>query len=1057
MVSKIEYAELHVLSQYSFLKATSEPGELVEQAWALGYNAIAITDECSLAGIVKAHTAIRYLRESGMKRIDGNLQAPLKLIIGSEFTLTNGVKIVIIAPNKLAYQELSGYITLARRRSPKGEYEARFEDLQFRLKNCLLLLIADRKAPPSRVLKSFRKSFAKRLWIAINHQKKGAAKELRKEWLTAAEILDIPIVACGSALMHCNTKKALLDVLYAIDRNEPVDALGELLEQNEEAYLHPLSDIKSRFSNMHIAETINISDRCSFSLDELSYQYPKELTPIDKTPTQYLRQLTYDGLKKRWPDGASQQVIGIIEKELALIADKQYEPFFLTVFDITQFAKSQGILYQGRGSAANSVVCYCLYITEISPEQIKVLFERFLSEERDEPPDIDVDFEHERREEVIQYIYRKYGHERAALAATVITYRTRSAIRDVGKAFDLNPFLIEYLAKTVVRWDRIDDLVDRAADAGIEVDAADLEAFFDMVTEIISLPRHLSQHVGGFVIAESRVSDLVPLENTAMPDRTIIQWDKEDLESLGLLKVDVLALGMLTALSKMLKLVNRYDKGISALSDIPEEDQETYDLICDADTLGVFQIESRAQMTMLPRLKPRCFYDLVIEIAIVRPGPIQGDMVHPYLRRRQGLDEVRYESEAIKTALDSTLGVPIFQEQVIRLSMLAAGFTGSEAEALRRAITHWGKNSKLLTFEDKFIDGMLRNGYTNDFARRLFSQVKGFGGYGFPESHSASFALLCYYSCYFKRHHPEAFYCALLNSQPMGFYTPSQIVQDALRHEIIILPIDVQKSYWHHTLVKVNHKITEGKTTYNKAIRLGFCLIKGINISSIEAIVKARNSVFKNVSDLARRTGLTNSTLEILASADALRSLSGDRYRARWEASTVHAHAPLLAVIEDEERNRLDTTQHDKLTSRAPTDEEETISDYQSFSLTLKNHPLSILRAEMPFLGCTPASELVLRHTGAFVKVAGLVTCRQRPGTARGTMFLTLEDETGNMNIVVWKSLQEKFRSIVLNSQLVLVKGHLEIADGVVHLIAGILEDHSPRLNSFSTPSRNFH
>lgn len=1059
------YAELHALSHFSFLKGASDPAELVNQAYTEGYKAIAITDECSLAGVVKAHRAIR---EINAERQDST-QAPLKLIIGSEFSLSNGFKIVVIAPTKLAYQELSGFITLARRRSPKGEYEAHFDDLLFRLKHCLLIIIAKDSPADSGLIKTFKLQFEDRVWIGFNDTMEGNEQAIFDRFWPLSQSYNIPMLACGSVLMHQPKRKALLDILYAIDRNEAVQTLGSVLEQNEMSYVQPLGLIAQRYPAEFIRETMNVANQCTFSLDELCYEYPQELVPEKETPATYLRKLTYRGLAKRWPHGATDHIIDLIEKELALVADKQYEFFFLTVYDLCLFARKNGILYQGRGSAANSVVCYCLFITEISPDEIKVLFERFISVDRDEPPDIDVDFEHERREEVIQYIYQKYGRERAALAATVITYRTRSAIRDVGKALGLSPSLVSYLAKTVVRWDKIDDLIKRVADTGLATDAAELQMFFEMVTQIIGLPRHLSQHVGGFVIAQEQVSHLVPLENTAMPDRTIIQWDKEDLETLGLLKVDVLALGMLTALSKMLKLVNKYEPSIEQLKDIPKEDSKTYDLICAADTLGVFQIESRAQMTMLPRLQPRCFYDLVIEIAIVRPGPIQGDMVHPYLRRRQGLDEVRYETDAIREALESTLGVPIFQEQVIRLSMLAAGFTGSEAEALRRAITNWGKNSRLLTFEKKFTQGMLNNGYSEDFSRRLFSQVKGFGGYGFPESHSASFALLCYYSCYMKAHHPEAFFCALLNSQPMGFYTPSQLVQDALRHDITILPIDVQKSFWHHTLVKVNHRIEDGTPKYDKAIRLGFCLIKGMQARYSDAIIKAReknlvnkkSAPFKSVHDLAVRTGLTDSALEILASADALRSLSGNRHEARWEASTIKRKAPLLTTAEEPLKNRkyskCSAQAGDTLLTPAPGSEKETISDYQSFGLTLKDHPLLLLRQELPFSECKAANELITMHSGSFVRVAGLVTCRQRPGTARGTMFLTLEDETGNMNVVVWKTLQERFRSIVLNAQLVLIKGHLEIADGVVHLIAGTLEDHSSRLSEFNTPSRNFH
>jgi error-prone DNA polymerase len=747
-----------------------------------------------------------------------------------------------------------------------------------------------------------------------------------------------------------------------------------------------------------------------------------------------------------------------------LIEELSYEYYFLTVHDIVQFARQQHILCQGRGSAANSVVCYCLFVTEIAPGQINVLFERFISKERDEPPDIDVDFEHSRREEVIQYIYRKYGRERAAITATVITYRMRSAVRDVGKALGMEQNLVDHLAKSLAWWDRATDLHQRIAAAGLKIQQKLLQQFFILVEQIRGFPRHLSQHVGGFVISQDKVSDLVPIENASMPDRTLIQWDKQDIESMRLLKVDVLSLGMLTMLRKSLDYIHRYDATINTLADIPREDKATYEMLCAGDSVGTFQVESRAQMAMLPRLQPRCFYDLVIQIAIVRPGPIQGGMVHPYLRRRNGLEAITYPSPAIESILKSTFGIPIFQEQVIRLAMVAAGFTGGEADQLRRAMASWGKDSTLMHFEEKFINGMLSGGYELDFAQRLFEQVKGFGGYGFPESHSASFALLCYASSWIKCHHPAAFYCALLNSLPMGFYSASQLLQDARRHHIKVFPIDINCSDYEHTLETISHgeKInamatvnTKNISKNNLAIRLGFCSINSLDDNKARDIATWRNNIpFTSVQDLARRSSLTATDLQCLASADVLRSLSGDRHQARWQAAAIE---PFFELLEQAE-----PLQHDDLFTPPPTLKQNVMNDYATTGLSLRPHPMTLLRNEKPFNNCTKQSDLKeLRH-GGFVQVAGLVTGRQRPGTASGALFLTLEDETGNMNVIIWKGTQETFRQVLLTSTLLLIKGTVEVNNDnvshpVVHIIAGQLHDYSARLEDLSLKSRDFH
>jgi error-prone DNA polymerase len=724
----------------------------------------------------------------------------------------------------------------------------------------------------------------------------------------------------------------------------------------------------------------------------------------------------------------------------------EYEYYFLTVHDIVRFAREQRILCQGRGSAANSVVCYCLFITEIAPGLIGVLFERFISRERDEPPDIDVDFEHQRREEVIQYIYQKYGRERAAIAAVVITYRSKSAVRDVGKALGMDESLVNHLTKNLAWWDHSSDLQKRIESLGVNIGSDLLTHFFNLVQQIKGFPRHLSQHTGGFVISETRISDLVPLENASMPDRTIIQWDKEDLEAMRLLKVDVLALGMLSALRRALELIGSYDPTIRSLQDIPGEDDETYKMLCRGESVGVFQVESRAQMAMLPRLQPKRFYDLVIQIAIVRPGPIQGGMVHPYLRRRAGTEPVTFPSEAIREVLEPTMGVPIFQEQVMKLSMVAAGFTGGEADELRRAITNWGKNSKLLLFETKFKNGLLANGYTQDFADRLFEQVKGFGGYGFPESHSASFAILCYVSSWIKRHHPAAFYCSLLNSQPMGFYSPSQLIQDARRHGVVVKPVNINRSNYENKL--------ESDESGQRGIRLGFISVRSLNIGEAQLIESARGDIpFTSLKDVARRTSLSDTALECLASADAFREITGNRFQARWQASALMPHSALLDASD---------VDNDELLMPGPTLEQNVMDDYASIGLTLRTHPMQILRSEFPFNKCKRFADLVhLRHKG-FVRIAGVVTGKQRPGTASGVIFMSLEDETGTSNVIIWNATQERFRTEILTGKLLIIKGTVEIlVEGVgtpiVHVIAGHIQNVTHRLHELALKSRDFH
>ncbi len=1027
------YAELHCLSNYSFLRGASHPSELVERAAACGYSALAITDECSLAGVVKAHVAAKAVG--------------LQLIIGSEFILSEGIRLIALAPNRTAYGELAGLISRSRRRAPKGEYVTHLRDILFHLKRCLLIWLpsdGDYEKVYGQQLARFCKE---RVWVGITRLLgNDEMRQFRQRWQLAQD-LKLPMVACGDVQMHCASRKRLHDVLTAIRFNTTVTSLGQRRLINSQQHIRRLEKLLPLYPLSLTAESLRIAQRCTFSLEELRYEYPEEVVPAGHDANSYLREQVALGAAKRWPIGVPEPIQNRIYRELELITELRYEYYFLTVYDVVRFARERHILCQGRGSAANSVVCYCLHITEVNPEQVNLLFERFISRERDEPPDIDIDFEHERREEVIQYIYDKYTRRRAALAATVITYRSRSAVRDVGKALGLDAVLIDDLAKSLAWWNRERELTQRFEQQGFGMPGKLAENFLQLVQEILGFPRHLSQHVGGFVISQGPISNLVPVENASMDDRTVIQWDKEDIEALGLLKVDILALGMLSAIRKTLALVYRDHPEIRCLQDIPREDRATYRMLQKADSIGVFQIESRAQMSMLPRLKPASFYDLVIEIAIVRPGPIQGDMVHPYLRRKHGLEPVTYPSDAIKSVLEPTLGVPIFQEQVIRLAMVAAGFTGGEADALRRAITNWGRNSKLLLFEKKLKAGMINRGYSIDFSNRLFDQIKGFGGYGFPESHSASFAILAYVSAWLKCHHPAAFYVGLLNSQPMGFYTPSQLIQDAKRHGIIFFPADINHSAWNHELLpKPDHG--------QPPVRLGLRLVKGLSENSAQQIVAARRAgSFKNLDDFRRRTGLHKADFETLAAADALQSISGNRYQSQWQIMGLEPSRPLLR----DDISRHQTREENEVSLAPPSVAENVLADYQSTGLTLREHPLALLRDTKPFSQCRRQNELQHMGNHRFVRIAGLVTCRQRPGTASGVVFLTLEDETGNHNVIVWPKIQENFREALMTAQLLLVKGTLEARDGVMHVIAGSLHDYSDCLQSLTVRSRDFH
>jgi error-prone DNA polymerase len=989
-----DYAELHCLSNFSFLRGASHPEELVERAGALGYRALALTDECSFAGAVRAHLAAK--------------RAGLHLILGTEVVLEEGLKLVLLATDRASYGALCSLITTGRRRGKKGAYALNRPDIEaVAASGVLVLWVPGEDFSAARWL---AEHFADRAWIAVelhcgpnDHVKLDSLKSLSAK-------SGLPLVAAGDVHMHLRSRRRLQDVLTAIRLKRPVAQCGQALFPNAERSLRLRVRLAQLYPERLLAETLAIAGRCRFSLDELRYEYPEELVPAGHTPDSWLRRLTEEGLARRFPAGVPEKVRSLAGHELSLVAELAYAPFFLTVHDVVDYARRRDILCQGRGSAANSVVCYALGITEVDPARMSTLFERFLSRERNEPPDIDVDFEHERREEVIQYVYRKYGRDRAAIAATVICYRPKSAVRDAGKALGVPPEQVDRAAKGFAFWD-----------PPLPQD----NPWLELAQMLRGFPRHLSQHTGGFVISRGPLRELVPIENAAMPDRTVIQWDKDDLEALGLLKVDVLALGMLTAIRKALRMLG------TSIDQVPPEDPAVYAMIRKADTMGVFQIESRAQMSMLPRLAPRTYYDLVIEVAIVRPGPIQGGMVHPYLRRRRGEEPVSYPSDAVRQVLERTLGVPIFQEQVMQLAMVAAGFSPGEADRLRRSMAAWKKRGGLEPFEEKLKSGMRANGYSAEFADSIYRQILGFGEYGFPESHSASFALLVYVSSWLKCHHPAAFCAALLNSQPMGFYAPAQLVQDARRHGVAVRAPDVNVAGWDCTL--------EGG-----AVRLGLRQVRGLAEKAGRRIACA--APYEDVDDLSRRAQLSGRDLRLLARAGALESLAGHRRLAHWSAAGAARRAPLDARADE------------PVIELAPPREAEDIrADYASLGLTLGRHPLALLRERFRKLKISTSEELRELPHGARASVAGLVTCRQRPDTASGVIFVTLEDETGCANVVVWSSLVERQRRELLGARLLGVQGTVERDGAVVHLVARRLADHSALLGPLEAASRDFH
>ena len=1036
------YAELHCLSDFSFLRGAASAEELFTRAVRCGYEALAITDECSLAGIVRAYEASRA---SGMK-----------LVVGSEFRLEDGLRLVLLVQTLAGYTQLCELITLARRAAGKGSYRLTRADVQAQFHNtppgvfALWLSACEANREQGVWL---REVFGARAFLAVELHREEDDDARLSSLLALAHDLQLPALASGDVHMDVRRQRVLQDTMTAIRHGLPLADCGAQLFRNGERHLRTRRALGNIYPHPLLQAAVALARSCTFNMDQIRYRYPSELVPEGHTPATYLRALTEAGMGMRWPQGAPPHIVEQIDKELALIAVKEYEAFFLTVEDIVRFARGRGILCQGRGSAANSAVCFALGITVVNPTESRLLMARFISVERNEPPDIDVDFEHERREEVLQYVYQKYGRTRAALAATVICYRGKSAVRDVAKAFGLPDDQIALLSGCFGWGNGETPMEQRLAEAGFDCANPLIARVLAVTTELNGHPRHLSQHVGGFVVSDAPLSTVVPVENAAMDDRTIIQWDKDDLETMKLLKVDCLALGMLTCIRKAVELVEKHRGYRIDIARIPNDDPPTYAMIQAADTVGVFQIESRAQMSMLPRLKPACFYDLVVEVAIVRPGPIQGGMVHPYLQRRMGREEVTYPSPKMKDILGPTLGVPLFQEQVMELVMHAADYSDGEADQLRRSMAAWKSGGDMETHRLRVREKMTEKGYAPEFIEQIFEQIKGFGSYGFPQSHAASFAKLVLISCWLKRHEPAAFACGLLNAQPMGFYTPSQIVQDARRSRgqrqaVEFLAVDVMHSDWDNQLVGGEPRRSEADPGTQPAIRLGLRQVSGLAWPMADAISRARaQAAFRDVADLCRRAGLDEKSRNALAEAGALQGLVGNRNNARWIVAGVERQRPLFPGSPEE----------DVIELAAPGTGEDVLSDYRALGLTLGAHPLSLLRDRLRARRLLGSRELQDRRHGSHVHAVGLVTNRQRPAAAHGTMFLTLEDEHGMVNVVVWEHVALRRRKALLGASLLAVRGRWEQVDGVAHLIAQDMQDLSELLGSLRTSSRDFH
>lgn len=1054
----IPYAELHCRTNYSFLEGASHADELAARAVELGLKAIAVTDRNSLAGVVRGHVAAK--------------EAGLKLLVGAEIVPTDGPSMVLLATDRDAYGRLSRLVTIGRRRVPKGECRLKLTDVLEHAEGLLCCvplseetrLRFERRYLPGMMmdvatshLQKIKDGFDDRCYgLAELHCGPNDKSNLQR-WNTTSKQLGIPLAAANDVHYHIARRRALHDVVTAIRHAASLQSLGHELFPNGERHLKSGSQLLPLFDgdSSIITRSVEVADRCKFSLDELQYEYPEELVPNDVTPIQYLSGLTWSGAAQRYPNGVPTKVRDLINHELTLIEELHYEAYFLTVYDLVRFARERRILCQGRGSAANSVVCFCLGVTSVDPGRIDVLFERFISRERNEAPDIDIDFEHERREEVLQYLFERYGRDRAGMTGAVITYRPRSAIRDIGRALALSNDRIDKLANQMEHVDHREQFPERMREGGIDPQSLLGRQMLELLNSLLTFPRHLSQHSGGMVMSRGLLSELVPIENASMPGRTVIQWDKDDLDALGLLKVDCLSLGMLSCIRRAFDLVEKHHGRNLTLANVPSEDPAVYDMISAADTIGVFQIESRAQMSMLPQLKPHCFYDLVIEVAIVRPGPIQGDMVHPYLRRRAGEEPVDYPNQAVRAVLHKTLGVPIFQEQAMRLAIVAAGFTPGEADQLRRAMGAWRKTGVIAKFHEKLVNGMTERGYDAEFSERVFKQISGFGEYGFPESHAASFALLVYVSAWIKRYHPAVFAAALINSQPMGFYAPAQLVRDAREHGVEILPPDVSCSDWDCTLEPSDGDAAPGRFRHADerfALRLGFRLLRGFSEEhgrQIEA-VRQKNGAFRSFEEFAQRTQFNRATLQLLSRADAFASLKIERREAYWKSLPAREQLPLF---EEAEVNASGDAAPELPEMSA---QDQVVEDYSSAGLSLRKHPVSFLREQLIQLRAVTAEQLSEMTTDRRVKVAGLVLMRQRPSTANGITFVTLEDETGVANLVVFPSVWQHFRQTARFATVMMATGRLQREGDVIHVVCERLDDVSEMLEQIDPKTRNF-
>ena len=1060
------YAELCVTSNFTFLTGASHPEELVMRAAKLGLASIAITDKNSLAGVVRAFSALKELQREtdeaikirSSQRIDASSRQSLgdvkeiprpenvhlpKLIVGCRLVLRDSPLHWIALPqNRPAYARLSQLLTLGKRRANKGECHLDMQDILAGCAGMILIALPRKNITNKQAAKHIEtvvRRYPGHVFLGASPRYDGSDQAYLKRCAQLALKTAAPMVALGDVLMHHGNRRQLADVLTCMREHITIDQIGTRALANAERRLKGAADMKRLFRDhpAAIRRTLEIAARCSFCLSELSYEYPDEIAN-GETSQARLARLTHEGLKRRCPNGVPARYKKMAAKELALVEYLGYAAYFLTVHDIMRFARSKGILCQGRGSAANSILCYALNITDVTPEQISMVFERFMSKYRGEPPDIDVDFEHERREEVIQHIYKKYTRERAGLCATVIHFRSRAAIREVGKVMGLSQDVTANLSGQI--WGMSDGGADpeRTREIGLDMNDQRLAQTIRLIGEIIGFPRYLSQHVGGFIITKGRLDELCPIENAAMKDRTVIEWDKDDIDALGILKVDILSLGMLTCIRKSFDLITQHGGRKYSIATVPQEDTPTFDMLCVADAIGVFQVESRAQLNFLPRMKPREFYDLVIEVAIVRPGPIQGGMVHPYINRRQGKEAVSYPSKELEQVLGKTLGVPLFQEQAMQIAVVAAGFSPEEADRLRRSLATFRRMGTISTFKDRFIDGMLERGYTPDFSERCFSQIEGFGEYGFPESHAAAFALLAYVSAWLKCHHPAVFTCALLNSQPMGFYAPAQIVRDAREHQVEVRPICVNNSEWDNRL--------ERRMDGSLALRLGFRQIKGFREEDAEWIKAARGNGYPDPKALWLRAGISPAVLERLAEADAFADMGLGRRNALWQVKAIRGQIPLPLFNDPIEGEGITEP-----TVSLPTMHlgEEMVEDYVSMRLSLRAHPMELLRPSIP--GLTAHADLATVPLGR-VTVCGLVITRQRPGTASGVVFLTLEDETGISNIVVWRKIYKKFRRTVMGGRLLRVTGYLQREGIVIHLIAQEIEDLSHGLSDLGHP-----